>query len=600
MKGSGPIRTGDNKWMFSVWAPELKSMSLHIITPYERTFPMLKDNQGYFIAECDNVSGGTCYYFQPDDDVDTPDPASGFQPNGVHDRSCVVDHSLFRWTDQTWRGKPLKDLIIYELHVGTFTDEGTFEAIISRLGDLVDVGINALELMPVAQFPGKRNWGYDGVFPYAVQNSYGGPDGLKKLVDACHNKGIAVILDVVYNHLGPEGNYLPKFGPYFSKVHHVPWGDCINFDQQWADGVRDFFINNIDHWILNYHIDGLRLDAIHAMFDSSAVHILDAVNIRASELQEQAGRNIFLIAESDLNDPRVVKPNSVGGYGFSAQWLDDFHHALYVLTHPEGKKRYNDFGDIHQMAKAIKDGFVHSGEHVTFRKRKYGASSLGISGEKFIVFDQNHDQIGNRVFGERLSALVGKDQLKISAAAILLSPYIPMLFMGEEYAEDAPFMYFVDHSDKELIEAVRKGRKEEFREFADEGEPKDAEAEDTFLECKLRWNTRSQGTHKEILDWYKSLISIRKRMRIFGHMDKRTTTVSVIAPNCLSMYRYMVDNSERIYLFMNFSPEAVNFSFGEEGWKEIISSKPSPEQKGTTISIAGQSVSLYSCNLTSV
>lgn len=581
------------QWTFSVWAPEIKKMSLHIVTPSERIYPMQKNDRGYFEINVEGISDGATYYYRPDDDIDVPDPASHYQPMGVHDRSAVVDHSLFEWTDSSWRGKPLKDLILYELHVGTFTDEGTFEAIIPRLDDLLDTGINAIEIMPVAQFPGKRNWGYDGVFPYAVQNSYGGPDGLKKLVDACHNKGIVVILDVVYNHLGPEGNYLVKYGPYFSKAHHVPWGDAINFDQKWADGVRDYFLDNINHWICNYHIDGLRLDAIHAIFDSSAIHILDAFNRRTKELHQKVGRNIFLIAESDLNDPRVINHHSVGGYNFDAQWLDDFHHALYVLVHPEGKKRYYDFGETYQLAKAFKDGLVHSGEFVEFRKRKYGYSSAGIDGDNFIVFSQNHDQIGNRVLGERISSLVGKEQLIISAAAIILSPYIPMLFMGEEYGEDAPFLYFIDHSDKDLIEAVHKGREEEFRDFANEGKPVDAQDENTFLKCKLDWSKRSKGPHKEILKWYKDLIHLRKTNPVFHQHQKKLMQVSILAPKCISVYRYLPDLTERVMIFFNFSDQSVDYKFEEEGWKQLMNSSSSSPKSDKLIAPLSFSVYRY-------
>src|SRR5690606_411563 len=301
----------------------------------------------------------------------------------------------------------------YELHVGTFTDEGTFDAIIPRLDDLLALGINALELMPVAQFPGERNWGYDGVFPYAVQNTYGGPDGLKRLVDACHAKGLAVFLDVVYNHVGPEGNFLSKYGPYFTNKYCTPWGDAINFDDAWCDGVREYFVNNALYWLEYFHIDGLRLDAVHMVFDNGAVHFWQYLADRVKQLQERLGRPLHLIAESDLNSPRVVNPPSVGGYGFTAQWLDDFHHALYVMLDRKGRERYADFGRLDQFAKALKEGFVHSGEFVKFRKRKHGASSAGIPGDRFVAFTQNHDQVGNRPLGERLSSLIDRERLKV-------------------------------------------------------------------------------------------------------------------------------------------------------------------------------------------
>jgi maltooligosyltrehalose trehalohydrolase len=593
MKGCGPIHIEGDKWRFSVWAPLLETMSLHLMTPSAATYPMKKDHEGYFVVECFGVSDGATYFFQPDDDGNIPDPASAFQPSGVHGYSAVVDHSKFKWNDQTWKGRPLKDLIIYELHVGTFSEEGTFDGVISHLDHLVDVGVNAIELMPVAQFPGKRNWGYDGVLPYAVQNSYGGPHGLKRLVDACHAKNIAVILDVVYNHMGPEGNYFSKYAPYFTKAYHVPWGDAINFDQQWSDGVRDYFVDNINYWIEHYHIDGLRLDAIHTIFDSTPAHILSVFNKRAKELQEKLGRTIFMIAESDLNDPKVIENQAIGGYCFDAQWLDDFHHALYTLVDPFGVKRYEDFGSIHQLAKAFTEGFVHSGEYVKFRKRKYGASSAGIDGDKFIVFSNNHDQVGNRVFGERMTSLVGKEGLMLTAAAIILSPYIPMLFMGEEYAEEAPFLYFVDHSDPELVKAVREGRKKEFSGFGDhEGDPPDAQDKKTFDDSKLRWNTRAEGYHAEVLRWYKSLIQLRKTHPVFAQSQKSCMQVSVIAPRALAIYRYTPHHTHEVFMFLNFGAEPVSYTMHGNEWKLLLSSTTGNLSK-TTASVAPIGVAVY-------
>ncbi len=492
-------RTG-NTTRFTVWAPLKEKMILHLVHPRDEKWEMTKDDEGYWQITVEDLPAEALYFFMPDGEKDYPDPASAFQPQGVHGPSAVVDHSLYQWKDNEWKGLPLEELIIYELHVGTFTKEGSFEAIIPRLDELKATGINALELMPVAQFPGNRNWGYDGVYPYAVQNSYGGPQGLKKLVDACHQKGLAVILDVVYNHLGPEGNYLPLFGPYFTNHYHTPWGDAINYDGEWSDGVRHYFSNNALYWLEHFHIDGLRLDAIHAVFDFGAVHFWELLHEQVQQLRQKLGRQFYLIAESDLNSPRVVKPLSEGGFGFDAQWLDDFHHALYKLLNKEDKERYYDFGRMPQLAKALTDGFVHSGdEWVTFRKRRYGASSAGVPGNKFIVFNQNHDQIGNRALGERLSMLVSFEKLKLAAAVLLLSPYIPMLFMGEEYGDDTPFYYFVSHSDPALVEAVRKGRREEFKDFGFTSEPPDPQNEKTFNDSKIHWEKRTQGEHSHLI-----------------------------------------------------------------------------------------------------
>jgi len=589
----GPERIGENKWKLNVWAPLHEKMTLHIVKPRDQKLEMTKDRDGFFSVECDNVSAGTCYYFQVSG-KDLPDPASHYQPEGVHKHSALVDHSTFKWTDELWHGQPLRDLVIYELHIGTFSEAGTFDGAIEHLDDLTEIGINAIEIMPVAQFPGERNWGYDGVFPYAVQNSYGGPEGLKRLVDACHSKGISVILDVVYNHMGPEGNYLPEFGPYFSKAYHVPWGDAVNFDQQWSDGVRDYVIGNVGYWMKSFHIDGLRLDAIHTLFDTNPAHILQEINDHAQRLREKTGKPFFLIAESDLNDPRVIKHRTVGGYGFDAQWLDDFHHALFVLVDPEGKKRYYDFGTVHQLAKAFCEGFVHSGDYVKFRKRKYGASSAGYSGDKFIVFLQNHDQVGNRVLGDRISG-VGKERMMIAAATIILSPYIPMLFMGEEYGEEAPFTYFVHHSDPKLIEAVREGRKKEFADFGEEWAAKDAQSADTFLECKLRWNTRKQGLHGEMLEWYKKLIALRRSHPVFKEFEKTCLQTSVISPSALAIHRHTPEHDHEVYVFINFSTEPVSYTMHGNDWNLLLTSS-SQEKNGNTVKIAPLSVAIYEMN----
>lgn len=550
----------NDHWHFTVWAPEKKEMILHIIAPFEKRLSMQKDEEGYFTIDIETKEKDLHYFFQPEDGKDFPDPGSQYQPKGVHAASQTIDHSSFQWKDADWRVGSLSDFIIYELHVGLFTPEGTFEAIIPRLDELKDTGINAIELMPVAQFPGNRNWGYDGVYPYAVQSSYGGPEGLKKLVEACHLKGIAVLLDVVYNHLGPEGDYFSQFGPYFTNNYSTPWGDALNFDGEWSDGVRDFFSNNVLHWMENYHIDGLRCDAIHAVFDNSAVHFWELTHEKVKQLEEKLKKRFYLIAESDLNSPKVVKTPGQGGYGFDAQWLDDFHHALYVLLNPADQQRYYDFGRMEQLAKAYNDGFVHSGQWVQFRKRKHGVSSAGVPGDKFIVFNQNHDQIGNRADGKRLCSLVDTERIKMASAAILLAPYIPMLFMGEEYADESPFFYFVSHSDKELIKAVQEGRRKEFEAFGFDENIPDPQDENTFERSKIRWGKRKEGRHQIVLNWHKELIRLRKSTKAFANFQKGDIQAQVVRGKLLVLFRHTAGMEEKAVCLLNFSEEKISYS----------------------------------------
>ncbi|HTF81679.1 MAG TPA: malto-oligosyltrehalose trehalohydrolase, partial [Cytophagales bacterium] len=515
-----------DKIIFKVWAPLKERMHLHIVHPTDKKVEMNKDEEGYFSVIIEGLPRDTEYYYMPDGDTDYPDPASEFQPKGVHGPSAVVDHSSFAWSDDAWKGKPLQDLILYELHVGTFTPEGTFEAIIPRLDALLEVGINAIELMPVCQFPGTRNWGYDGVYPYAVQESYGGPQGLKKLVNACHHRGIAVFLDVVYNHLGPEGNYFNQFGPYFTEKYSTPWGSALNYDGEYCDPVKEYFTDNPLYWFEHYHIDGLRLDAIHMIFDRDAVTFWELTYNKVKLLEQRLGRPLYMTAESDFNSPAILKTPEIGGYGLDAQWLDDFQHALYVLLDKQGLARYSDYGKMEQLAKAFKEGFVHSGEYVAARKKKYGASSAGIPGNKFIVFTQNHDQVGNRARGERFSLLMNFEQLKIAAAALFLSPYVPMLFMGEEYGEDAPFVYFMDHSDLELIKAVQEGRKKEFEQFNWSQEPLDPQDIQTYELSKIQWEKRTEPKYNTMLQWHKALIKLRNTEAILKNFNKNDVSVN--------------------------------------------------------------------------
>ncbi|MDJ1503810.1 malto-oligosyltrehalose trehalohydrolase [Xanthocytophaga agilis] len=577
MKFVGAEYLGNNRCAFTVWAPQKKSMTLHFVYPKERKIEMKKDGQGYFNVLLDEVSPSDRYFFAPDGDKIEryPDPGSYYQPEGVTGPSQVIDHTAYHWQDQQWRGIPFNELIFYELHVGLFTSEGTFEAIIPYLDELVAIGINALQLMPVNQFPGSRNWGYDGVYPYAVQHSYGGPEGLKKLVDTCHQKGIAVFLDVVYNHLGPEGNYFDKFGPYTTNAYCTPWGDAINFDKEYSDGVRDFFSNNPVFWFELYHIDGLRFDAIHLMYDHNAVTIWDEIHAKVHMCEQQLGRPLYMVAESDFNSPKVMQVPEVGGLGFHAQWLDDFHHAMYVLLDKKGLQRYEDFGHMEQLAKAFKEGFVHTGEYVKARKRRYGTSAAGLSGDKFIVFTMNHDQAGNRVKGERLSKLIDFERLKVAAAGMLLSPYLPMLFMGEEYAEDVPFFYFIDYSEKELIKAVQKSRREQLAGYGDVGNPPDPQAETTFKACILQWDKRRSGKHASMLEWYKTLIAVRKQYEVLQNYTKNDLTVTVLGQSGIALLRQSKDGLQKLVCLLNLKDVTIEYTFPSlsGSWDKLLDSK---------------------------
>ncbi|HXT67125.1 MAG TPA: malto-oligosyltrehalose trehalohydrolase [Nitrospiraceae bacterium] len=506
---------------FRVWAPHAKQVSINLMGQSELAIrppvQMNPNERGYFELMVSGVEPGARYRYVLDGQKERPDPASRFQPEGVHGSSEVIDPEAFQWSDDGWAGIPFHQLIIYELHVGTFTKEGTFQAIIPFLEYLRhDVGITAIELMPVAQFPGRRNWGYDGVYPFAVQASYGGSDGLKTFVNACHQKGIAVVLDVVYNHLGPEGNYLGDFGPYFTDRYRTPWGCAINYDGPESDEVRAYFINNALYWVTEFHIDALRLDAIHSIFDFGACHILCELTEAVHAQADRLGRAIHVIAESDLNDARVISPMVEGGYGLDGQWNDDFHHALHTVLTGERRGYYEDFGRLDQLATALCEGFVYSGQRSTFRRRHQGNSSKSRPLSQFIAFSQNHDQIGNRAQGERLSTIVPHEALKVAAATYLLAPKTPLLFMGEEYGEKAPFQYFTDHEDPALVEAVRKGRRAEFASFAWDSDVPDPQNPGTFEHSRVYPGNQTLVEHNQILRWYHRLIHLRKSIPALG------------------------------------------------------------------------------------
>ncbi len=555
----GASYLGNGQCKFTVWAPLRQQVAVEIVAPETRLVAMQVSERGYWMATVDQLAPNTNYRYQLDGEASYPDPASQAQPEGVHGASQIVDHRTFHWTDEAWKSIPLSDLIIYELHIGTFTPEGTLGAIASRLSDLKDLGVNAIQLMPVSQFPGDRNWGYDGVYPYAVQHSYGGADGLKQLVNACHEAGMAVILDVVYNHFGPEGNYAQEFAPYFTSRYNTPWGKAINFDDAYSDGVRNYVIENVIYWFEHYHLDGLRLDAIHAIFDFGAKHVLAEIAERAHDLDQKLGRSHLLIAESDLNDVRVIQPLEQGGYGMDAQWSDDFHHSLHTLLTRERDGYYEDFGLCEQFAKALQQSFVYTWDYSLYRKRWHGSDAGDRPPYQFVVCAQNHDQVGNRMLGERLSTLISFEALKLAAGAVLLAPAIPMLFMGEEYGEENPFLYFISHGDPSLVDAVRQGRKAEFKAFHLAGDPPDAQSIETFQRSTLNWQLRQEGKQAILRQFYQRLIELRRKLPSITHFDRACIETSVSEVDQLVAFRRWQADDE-VLVVMNFSPNAVTWN----------------------------------------
>ncbi|MGA8164264.1 MAG: malto-oligosyltrehalose trehalohydrolase [Waddliaceae bacterium] len=494
---------------FRVWAPRARAVAVHLLG--RAAVPMKKVKDGYFQVEVKEANPGDEYVYVLDGELERPDPVSRRQPRGVHGPSGVLDPSSFQWDDDDWRGLPLEQYILYEIHTGAFTLEGTFEGILSKLPYLKRLGITAIELMPAASFPGERNWGYDGVGLYAPQESYGGPLGLKILVNACHLQGIAVVLDVVYNHLGPEGNYLADFGPYFTDRYKTPWGEAINYDEAYSDQVRQFVIDNALYWLTEYHIDALRLDAVHAIFDFSACHILEQLQYAFREQARCLGRKAYLIAESDLNDARLLSPKEKGGYHLDAQWNDEFHHALHTLLTKNSKGYFADFGKIFHLQKAMTEGFVYDGQWSAYRKRHFGSSSKHLPGEKFVVFIQNHDQIANACRGSTLATLVTTDQLKTAAYLLFFSPNIPLIFMGQEWGSQSPFYFFTSFTDSALAAAVSEGRKKEYASHGIAENFHDPQSIDTFHASKLDWSWENDSKHMQIFQLYQKLIELKKQ-----------------------------------------------------------------------------------------
>ncbi len=515
----GATFLGGGRCRFLVWAPLVERLEVHLVAPEDRFLPMKKDAQGYYSVTAENVEPGGRYFYRLNGEKERPDPASRFQPEGVHGPSEVVDPG-FPWEDGGWFTMLPQELVFYELHVGTFTPEGTFDAIAPYLDGLKKLGVTAIELMPIAQFPGNRNWGYDGAYPFAAQSSYGGSPGLKRLVSACHQKGLAVALDVSYNHFGPEGSYIREFAPYFTEHYKTPWGAAINYGGPYSDDVRRFFIESALYWVVNCHIDILRLDAVHTIVDSSPYPFLQELADTVHEQAAKLGRRVYGIAESDLNDRRLLLPAELGGYGMDGVWNEDFHHALHPLVTGESSGYYGDFGGAQRLAKACREGFIYTGQYSIQRKQRHGSPSRDIPASRFVVFIQNHDQVGNRMIGDRLSSLVPFEKLKLAAGAYLLSPYIPLIFMGEEYGETAPFPYFISHTEPELVESVRRGRRKEFAAFGWKENVPDPQAEESFRAAKLNHTLANEGWHGVLRRFYQELLRLRREVPALACLSK--------------------------------------------------------------------------------
>lgn len=552
---------------FHVWAPLPREVALEADG---RRYPMRRRADGWWEATVSTAGPGSDYGFVLDGEGPFPDPRSPWQPHGVHGRSRLVDHGAFAWSDGGFRARPLAAAVVYELHIGTFSPEGTFDAAIARLDHLVELGVTHVELMPVSEFNGPHGWGYDGVDLFAPHHAYGGPDGLKRLVNACHARGLAVWLDVVYNHLGPAGNYLGRFAPYFTSRYHTPWGAAVNFDGPDSDEVRAFFCDNARQWLRDYHFDGLRLDAVHAILDTRAVPFLEELGDAVRRLAAELGRPLVLIPESDLNDPRLLWPPERGGFGLDAQWSDDFHHALHAALTGERAGYYADFGPLADLARALANAYVYDDRYSAHRRRRHGRPHGGLGGHRFLGYAQNHDQIGNRARGERLSQLVGPGRLKLAAALVLTAPFVPLLFQGEEWGARTPFLYFTAHPEPDLAQAVREGRRREFAAFG--GKPEeipDPQDPRSFARSKLDWSEPARPPHADLLDWHRRLIQLRRREPDLadGRLDRVRTRLD-------ETQRWLVVERGRIVLACNLGDRPGTMPLPTARWAVLLASAP--------------------------
>ena len=554
---------------FSVWAPARKKVSIQVDG---KVYPMVGPTErGYWSAEVKDACAGSDYGFLLDDDsTPYPDPRSRWQANGVHGLSRVLDQHQFRWTDDGFRAKPLSSAILYEMHIGTFTPGGTFDSAIEKLDYLVDLGITHVEILPIASFEGSRSWGYDGVSPYAPDEVYGGPEGAKRFVDACHAKNLGVVLDVVYNHFGPTGNYTGLFGPYITDRHHTPWGVAINLEDAGSTEVRRYFIDNALMWLRDYHFDGLRLDATHELIDRSGMHFLEQLSREVEDLSAVAGKKFFLIAETDLNDPTFVTSYEAGGYGMDAQWNDDFHHALFAQITGDRDAYYADFDRIEHLAKALRQGFVYAGDYSPFRQKVQGKLPLNISYHRFLGYAHNHDQVGNRAKGDRIAQVAGDRAARLAAAVVLTAPFVPMLFMGEEFAAATPWQFFADFEDPELRKAVSEGRKREFKKFGFENVP-DPNDLSTFENSRLNWKELDEPEHASMLEWYRKLIHLRKRVPSLNLGDFRCMKVEFDEGE-----RWIRTTRGDVLTILNFSDKPTQHTL-PHGAELLLSSASAPE-----------------------
>ena len=539
--------SNDGSSEFCLWAPSAENIEL--IINDDLILKAEKKDYGFWNLKTKGINPGDSYLVRMNQSEIFPDPASLSQPEGVNGPSVAYDLPDFSWEDKQWKGIKDEGNIFYELHTGTFTEPGTFEGIAGKIEYLKELGINIIEIMPVSQFPGTRNWGYDGVYPFAVQYSYGGARGLQQLVNLCHKNGLSVVLDVVYNHLGPEGNYLNEFGPHFTDKYKTPWGKAVNFDDEWCDGVRRFYIENMLMWFRDFHIDGLRLDAVHAIRDFSPKHILRELREYADSLETRTGRKYLLIAEIDLNDTRYINPPMKDGYGLDMQWCDEFHHAVHAFVTKERNGYYADFGELKHIIKSLDSGYVYDGSFSSHRKKFFGSNTAGIPGNKFIVFIQNHDHVGNRMLGDRIGNFVNTELLKLMAGTVFISPFVPLLFMGEEYNETNPFSYFTSHTDENLAELVKKGRANEFKDFMDEDNAADPQSEDLFQNSKLTFNI--SGNNQFIYQFYRELIRLKKFHLVWKDYDRTNVTVEQAGNNAVLFSKRIRDN--QLIAVLNFN-----------------------------------------------
>ncbi len=498
MRGWGVTR-------FEVWAPAARRVELAAHGRHRR---MQAVGGGRWALELPSAGPGTDYAFALDGGQPLPDPRSAWQPNGVHGASRVLDHGAFGWTDADWQGRELSGSLFYELHVGTFTPEGTFDAAADRLDHLLGLGVTTVQLLPVPAFDGRRGWGYDGVSLFAVHEPYGGPDGLKRFVDTCHASGLAVFGDVVYNHLGPSGNYLGRFGPYFTDAHQTPWGPAVNYDQPGSREVRRFVVDNALAWLRDYHLDGLRLDATHQIVDHSPVHVLAELGQRVEALSADLGRPLSVVAETGRYAPRLLAPRSEGGYGLDGVWHEDPHHAIHAALTGERDGYYADYGSLRDLAATMRGQYVvGDGDPGELPRERVS----GVGGHRLVTFLQNHDQVGNRMAGERIGHLVSPGRARIAAALLLLGPFTPLLFQGEEWGASTPWQYFTDFDEPDLAEAVRAGRWAEFADFGwDPDQVPDPQSIETFRRSVLDWGEVAEAEHAEVLEWYRRLVQLRR------------------------------------------------------------------------------------------